>query len=421
MQVISSYIFPMMAIFSFFIVWIIGTRGITHIMGSPMGASIMSSKQAIVISAVFGLAGVLLSGHQVSAAYGDMIFLDTSQEGASRSARVLLIFVATFFLWISFARRRSSLFSCSYTVVCSLIGSSLFGLGYHSIHWLAVSKILLAWLISPFVCYFLTILVYRTFRHFSLRQADPVKATRRAGPLAVFIFITIFCFIVFYNGISIMTEEPSVALLLAVPCLIGVVFYLISVFSVKKISSETTNNSMITESNTESLVRPLALLIVFVLPFSLGANNVANGVGPLLLSLQIDTSNLLSGVQSPLGWLLLSGGVVFLSGLLFSGFRLIDELGRKFTELTPVRSFSIIIATSVTIMIGTGFGIPLSTFHTTAGGVLAFSYLTASYGDTGKMEVGRFFGSFFVPWFLTIPGTIFIAGVLHLLSNMFLA
>lgn len=418
MQLISSYILPIMLVFSFAVIWIIGASGVTKIMGSPMGASIMSSKQAVVISAVFGLTGVLLSGHHVSATYGNMVFLDVAKDGAN-IAKTLLVFVVTVFLWILIARRKAALFSCSYTVVCSFVGSFLFGLGQQAINWLLVGEILLAWLVSPFINYFLTIFVYRIFHNF-VKKADSDIVMRKAGPIAVLVFVCIFSFIVFYGGVSISTEKPSFYLLLAVPLFFGLVFYILSVFAIRKIPHGETDDSMIAESNTEILVKPLALIIVFVLPFSLGANNVANGIGPLLLSLQLDAANIPASIQSPSGWLLLAGGLVFLSGLVFSGFRLMNEMGRKFTELTPVRSFSIITATSATIMTGTSLGIPLSTFHITAGGVLAFSYLATSYGDTEKIELGRFVGSFFTPWFLTIPGTIVIAGLLHLLANIIL-
>ena len=397
-----------------------------QIMASPMGASIISSKQAVIISSIFGLIGVLISGHHVSASYTSMVFIATPHESFV-SIKAILVFVVTVFVWMYIAQHRSALFSLTYTVVCSLIGSYLFGVGVDAVNWLLVVSIMLAWLVSPFINYFLTIYIYRFLRHLIFKKSDPVMAMRKAGPLSVFTFISIFTFIVYYNGISIDPGSQSIHFTLLISCLFGTIFYIVSVFKVKKIPSANSDNSIIAETNTENLVKPLALLIVFVLPFSLGANSVANGIGPLLLTLQTDAATLPSGLlnyenlRSPTNVLLVAGGFIFVIGLVFSGFRLIDELSRKFTELTPVRSFSIIIATSTTIMIGTSLGMPLSTFHTAVGGVLAFSYLTAPNGESGNIELGRFIGSFFVPWFLTIPGTFFIAAILHLLTNLVLA
>lgn len=417
MHFISTYILPIMVVFSFFIIWMVGARGVTQIMGSPMGASIMSAKQVVAISAFFGVVGALLSGHIVSKTYENILFSDAARGASSATTKALFVFVATVFIWMYIARLKSSLFSFSYTVVSALVASFYFGLGYDAIHWFIVVKIAVTWLISPFFCYFLTIVIYRLFHHLISKKTDPILAVRRAGSMTLSLFVTTFFLIVIYSGFSISDTTPSLYASLAMACFIGVIFYIISIFSMKSVVVVETDDPGVAESNTENLIKPLALLIVFVLPFSLGANNVANGVGPLLLGSRIGVLDFPADFQS-LGSFLMAGSAIFLLGLVVSGLRQIEEMGRKFTELTPMRSFSIITATSLTIMLGTGFGVPLSTFHTAAGGVLAFSCVTAPRGGAGSMAIGRFLESFFIPWFLTVPATVFTAGMLYLLSGI---
>lgn len=415
MPMISFYMLLTMSLFAFLIIWLIGARSVTQIMGSPMGASIMSSRQAVLISAVSGFAGVLVSGNSVSNTYENLIFQDIAVDQAENT-NALLIFVSTVFIWMYFAAKRSTLFSFSYAVVSSLVASFVFSVGFHSIHWLFVGKIVITWLLSPILCYLLTLTIYRIFRRIMLHKSDPVSATRRVGPWAVFVFITLFCWIVYACGISFLVEPPSLSTLIVVPCLVGFIFYLWSVSAIKKLPSFNDDNSNIAESNAERLVNPLALLIVFVLPFSLGANNVANGVGPLLLSSKLGVLDFPAEFIYLRGWLLFLGGFIFLMGLVFSGFRHIKEMGRQFTELTPIRIFSMIAATSLVIMTGTAFGIPLSTFHTAAGGVLVFSCITPPFAGPGNRECGRVFSCYFFPWFVTVPATILIAGGLHVLT-----
>ena len=417
MPMISFYMLLTISVFAFLIIWLIGARSVTQIMGSPMGASIISSKQAVLISAVSGFAGVLVSGNLVSNTYENLIFQAVAVD-QTKITKALLIFVSTVFIWMFFTARRSSLFSFSYAIVSSLVASFVFSLGINSIHWILVGKIAITWLLSPILCYLFTLTVYRIFRRLMLHNSDPVSATRNVGPWAVFVFITLFSFIVYSRSISFLVESPTLYALIIVPCIVGGIFYLLSVSAMKKVPpfDEDDNNSNIAESNAERLVNPLALLIVFLLPFSLGANNVANGIGPLLIASKLGTLDMSDAFIHLRGWLLFLGGLVFLMGLIFSGFRHIKEMGRKFTELTPIRVFSMILATSLVIVIGTAFGMPLSTFHTAAGGVLVFSCITPSFTGPGKRECGRVFGSYFIPWFITVPATILIAGGLHILA-----
>ena len=418
MQAVSFHLMPIMIVFSAAILWFIGARGVTQILSSPMGASIMSSKQAVIISAVFGVAGVMLSGHIVSNTYENIVFLNASADPVT-IARTLIVFVATTFIWMFFAARGGALFSFSYTVVCSLVASFLFGIGYDAINRMLVVKIMVVWLISPFVCYLLTLFVNRLFQSMILQQENPVVSVLKKGPWAVFSFVTVFGVIIFYGGISFLPEQYPTYLGVAVPCLFGAVFYILSLVSIKDVAPPTSDDAILAESTAEGIVRKLALLVVFVLPFSLGANNIANGIGPLFLGLKAGLLTMPGKTQNPLGWLLLFGGGVFVLGLLSSGLHHMQGMSRKFTELTPVRSFSIIVAASLTIMIATSFGIPLSTFHTVAGGVLAFSHITASSQKTAKIEVGKFLGGYLLPWFFTIPGTFLIAGALHMVVRVF--
>lgn len=417
MNNIASHITPIMVSYAVAIIWIIGSRGVSQIMGSPMGASIMSSKQAVMISAVFGLIGVLISGHHVSATYQAIVFLDVPQA-TTQISKTLLLFVVTVFSWMYIARRNYALFSCSYGVVSALVSATFFGMGHHAVNWPLVTKILIAWLVSPFINYFMTIFIYRIIHTFIVKRKNAVHARRQTGSWIVFIFISLFSFIVYHSGVAFGTGQPSLFETLLVACGFGALFGGIAYVVIGKASAMLPGGYVDAESSTEGHVKYLALLIVFVLPFSLGANNVANGIGPLLLHFKWIADPFAFTADNALLGLLFAGGVVLVSGLLFSGLQLVDEMGRKFTELTPIRSLSIIISTSLILMFGTGLGMPLSTFHTIAGGVLAFSYLSPSFEDVGKIEVGRFIGSFFIPWFLTIPGTFFVAGFFHSLLGL---
>ena len=64
------------------------------------------------------------------------------------------------------------------------------------------------------------------------------------------------------------------------------------------------------------------------------------------------------------------GSIGIVIGLSTWGWRVIETIGKKITELTPVRGFSAEFAAATTIVLASRLRIPISTTHTLVGGVL---------------------------------------------------
>ena len=57
-------------------------------------------------------------------------------------------------------------------------------------------------------------------------------------------------------------------------------------------------------------------------------------------------------------------------GLSTYGWRVIQTIGRKITELTPSRGFAAELAAATTVVLASATGLPISTTHTLVGAVL---------------------------------------------------
>ena len=68
--------------------------------------------------------------------------------------------------------------------------------------------------------------------------------------------------------------------------------------------------------------------------------------------------------------MLMVGGAGIVSGLATWGYRVIETVGKKITELTPSRAFSAELASAITIVLASRLGIPVSTTHILVGSVL---------------------------------------------------
>ncbi|RKY31954.1 MAG: inorganic phosphate transporter [Candidatus Omnitrophota bacterium] len=94
------------------------------------------------------------------------------------------------------------------------------------------------------------------------------------------------------------------------------------------------------------------------LAFTWGANDVANATGVL-----IGTGRVSPRIAA------LIGGIAITIGVTTWGYRVIETVGFKITNLTPLMTIGIEIAASLNIQLYTHFGIPVSTSHSIVGAV----------------------------------------------------
>jgi len=138
----------------------------------------------------------------------------------------------------------------------------------------------------------------------------------------------------------------------------------------------------------------------FYMAWNIGANDVANAIGPVaaVVSLaQEGTGALTAKTPVPL-WILGMGGAGIVIGLSTWGWRVIETIGRKITELTPTRGFSAEFAAATTIVIASRLGIPISTTHTLVGAVVGVG-MARGMASLNPRVVRDIFTS----WVVTLP------------------
>jgi len=93
-------------------------------------------------------------------------------------------------------------------------------------------------------------------------------------------------------------------------------------------------------------------------------------------------------------------------GLATWGYRVMETVGKKITELTPSRGFAAELAAALTIVLASRLGIPVSTTHILVGAVLGVG-VARGIGALDLRVVGRIL----VSWVATLP----IAAVLSII------
>lgn len=131
--------------------------------------------------------------------------------------------------------------------------------------------------------------------------------------------------------------------------------------------------------------------------FAHGSNDVANAIGPLYAVFEMYGY----GGLGPLTLsqiLLLLGAIGIVIGLSTWGYKVIDTVGNKITELTPTRGFSAQFATASVVLAHSFVGLPISTTHTLVGAVIGVGLAGGLSGVNFKV-IKNIVSS----WFITVP------------------
>ncbi|MFC1786415.1 inorganic phosphate transporter [Halobacteriota archaeon] len=150
--------------------------------------------------------------------------------------------------------------------------------------------------------------------------------------------------------------------------------------------------------------RPLRFLVVVAscwVIFALGSNDVANAIGPLSAALGT------VGVELPL-WVLVFGGFGIILGMITWGYRIIETIGKKITDLTPASAFAAQFGAAATVLVCSSFGMPVSTTHTLVGSVVGV-------GLAGGLEAVdlSIIRKIIFSWILTVPIVMVVAATTY--------
>ncbi|NKQ57644.1 inorganic phosphate transporter [Amycolatopsis sp. K13G38] len=135
-----------------------------------------------------------------------------------------------------------------------------------------------------------------------------------------------------------------------------------------------------------------------------GTNDAQKTMGVITLTL-ISSGALASGSAPPV-WVILSAGLAIALGTYLGGWRIIQTMGKKITEIQTPQGFAAETSAAVTILASSHLGFALSTTHVCAGGVIGSGVgrklAEVRWGVAGRMVVA---------WLLTLPAAAIIGAV----------
>ncbi|MCG7983186.1 MAG: inorganic phosphate transporter [Candidatus Thiodiazotropha lotti] len=415
MDIISEwgFIFLIMAIiFGFYMTWGIGANDVANAMGTSVGSGAITVKQAIVIAAVFEFAGAFIAGGAVTKTIRKGI-IDPSSIVGSPELLVygMLAALLAAAIWLMIASSRGWPVSTTHTIVGAIVGFAAVGIGMDAVNWLKIGGIVASWIVSPLVGGFFALLLMISIRKLILNTENPFRAAQKWAPVYVFLVGWIVSLVTMFKGLKHLKLELSVIESLIAATVVGLIVAAIGKMLVNKVKVDDEADKDYHYASVEKVFTPLMIFTACAMAFAHGSNDVANGIGPLAAVVSIVQSGgeVAQKATLPL-WILFLGGAGIVVGLATMGYKVMQTIGTKITELTPTRGYAATLAAAITVVVASKTGLPVSTTQIAVGCVMGVGLARG----VGALDL-RVVGNIVVSWLITLPAGAFLAAAFFFL------
>ncbi len=473
---IDTFLQVLVLVVGFYMAWNIGANDVSNAMGTSVGSGALTLKKAVLVAAVLEFSGAFFMGANVSETVQRGL-IDTHLFVAEPLILVLGMCAALLgtSLWLQIASYFGWPVSTTHAIVGAVLGFGGVIGGVDAIQWKETGSIALSWITSPLISAVISYVIFSILQKNILYAMNPIEAAKKFIPLLAFIALGTFTVSLIFNGLDNLDIHLSFleALLIAVG--IGVLAYGVFYFFMRKVSSpsmvlgrtpsrhlpqtvvslekalkhlrrvhvasfdtvhdkvgsllqdvrslseelrqETSFIDRTSDYHTvEKMFVYLQILSACFVAFAHGANDVANAIGPVASVLDVIKHGVITHAATIPSWLLAFGGLGIVVGLATWGWRVIETIGKKITELTPTRGFCAEFGAAITILIASKLGIPVSTTHCLVGAVLGVGFARG----LKALNLG-ILREIILSWIITIPASALMSILLfYLLKALFI-
>jgi PiT family inorganic phosphate transporter len=345
----------------------IGANDVANNMGPAVGAKALRMGTALLVAALFDLAGAIFAGQGVIKTVSQGLLVQNL--ALPGEALILLMISATLAgaLWINASTYVGAPVSTTHAIVGGIVGAGIAAAGLGAIAWHSVALIAFTWTLSPLLGGVLAAGLHTFIRRRITRRTDKLRAARRWVPILIGLMVGTFAM---YLDLLL---EPSSSFWSSLGVGIGggMVAFLIAVPWVRRRSKRLENR----KKQIAKLFRPPLIGAAALLSFAHGANDVANAIAPLAAILEVLRGTEGTGTPPTPAWVMVIGAVGIATGIVCFGPRVIRTIGEQITKLNEIRAFCVALSSAVTVLAASALGLPISSTHVAVGAVFGVGFL----------------------------------------------
>ncbi|MBU1657859.1 inorganic phosphate transporter [bacterium] len=373
------------ALFGAYMAMNIGANDVANNVGPAVGSKALTMGGAIVIAAIFEAGGAFIAGGDVVETIKKGIIDINAFDGNVNSfiwAMMAALLAAA--LWLNFATATKSPVSTTHSIVGGVMGAGIAAAGFEIVAWGTMGKIAASWIISPILGGIIAAAFLFAIKKTIIYKENKTQAAIQWVP--IYVAVMSWAFVTYLTLKGLKKVWPSIVkVLVFLPdekkpsFMVAAIFGLIAAIFIYWIVRASVRKKGNTIQNSRSGVNLLFTVpLIFsaaLLSFAHGANDVANAIGPLAA---INDAVMSGGISEKAGipiWVMGVGAIGIAIGLALYGPKLIKTVGGEITELDQMRAFSVAMAASVTVIIASQLGLPVSSTHIAIGGIFGIGFL----------------------------------------------
>jgi len=392
----NSMFLAIAALFGAYMAMNIGANDVANNVGPAVGSKALTMGGAIVIAAIFEAAGALIAGGDVVKTIKKGI-IDISAFGGNTDSFIWAMMAALLAaaVWLNIATMAKAPVSTTHSIVGGVMGAGIAAAGFSIVAWATMGKIAASWIISPVLGGLIAAAFLYAIKKTIVFKEDKIEAATKWVPLFVAIMSWAFITYLTLKGLKKVwphivdiliflpqTKKPSFMVATIFGLIVAVIVYFIVKKTVAAKASQIENSRM----GVNMLFTVPLIFAAALLSFAHGANDVANAIGPLAA---INDAVMTGGISSKAGiplWVMAVGALGIAIGLGLYGPKLIRTVGSEITELDQMRAFSVAMAASITVIIASQLGLPVSSTHIAVGGIFGVGFLREYLAETEKQD-----------------------------------
>jgi PiT family inorganic phosphate transporter len=389
----------------FYMAWNIGANDVANAMGTSVGSKALTLRKAVLVAAVLEFAGAFFVGSSVSETIQHGII---SPEIFASDPMIFVLGMMSALLSTGLLLQLASYYglpiSTTHAIVGAVIGFGAVIGGPNAVHWGEVGQIASSWVISPFLSGAIAYGLFITIQKTILNKTNPEQAARKLLPALVFLCFTVTSMSFFFQGLKQLNLNLSFMQAMSSSCAVGLLAGTIS-YGIVRIQKKRLVHAgglgIIAENGyfgVEKIFIALQIITACMVAFAHGANDVANAIGPVAAVLGVLKTHTVGSHSEIPAWLLSLGGAGIVIGLATWGWRVIETIGTKITELTPTRGFCAEFGAALTILLASKLGFPISTTHALVGAIFGVGLARGIEALNLKM-----LKDIVISWVVTIP------------------
>lgn len=447
-----------------YMAWNIGANDVANAMGTSVGSGALTLRSAIIVAGILEFSGAFFFGSHVSETMQKGILNPDvfAQVPLDLVLGMLSALIGTG-IWLQIASYFGWPVSTTHAIVGAIVGFGVLIGGMDSIYWEQVTFISVSWILSPILGGLFGYAIFNMIRRRIFYAPHPLEAAKKLIPFLTASVACLLSLFLIYNGLENLSLSINYLESIFLAILVGGAGYLFSKWLIKrKIPKILLEKKELTRTHREQLEAAkeqlkqaqllaqggfqiqmsglihelkgtihslenadefnytklefnyiekmfswLQIVSACMMAFAHGANDVANAIGPLSAALFVlQTGSVALEPEIP-AWILALGGFGIVVGLATWGWRVIETIGKKLTELTPTRGFAAEFGAAITILLASRLGLPISTTHTLVGAVLGIGFARGIEAINLSMTK-----DIVISWLVTLPaGALMASGV----------